>query len=233
MKNSQLTSQRPHANEKQRAVVKKAIAEAVAVEREAMRQEKTDKQILGASDTEQKREEDDKMARVVKKTSEKKEPAKKVVKTAEVKEAVVENTAKAATVKETADETAKAAVKENEKAAAVKETANEVAKAAAKATTKAATAKDATAKDAEKEVAKETVKTKAAPAKKAVTEEIFVQFENNEILTKDIVEKVKAAYVAEGHAADSIKKVRVYIKPEEKMVYYVVNDEYASGIGLY
>jgi len=52
-------------------------------------------------------------------------------------------------------------------------------------------------------------------------------------MTKDIVEKVKAAYVAEGHDAGSIKKVRMYVKPEENMVYYVVNDGYASGVSLY
>ena len=49
----------------------------------------------------------------------------------------------------------------------------------------------------------------------------------------NIVEKVKDAYVAEGHTADSVKKIRVYIKPEEGMAYYVVNDDYASGISLF
>ena len=85
-------------------------------------------------------------------------------------------------------------------------------------------------------VAAPEVKEKAAPVKKAsvnVSEEVFVQFGNSEVLTKDIVEKVKAAYVAEGHTADSVKKIRVYIKPEEGMAYYVVNDDYASGISLF
>ena len=85
-------------------------------------------------------------------------------------------------------------------------------------------------------VAAPEVKEKAAPVKKAsvnVSEEVFVQFGNSEVLTKDIVEKVKDAYVAEGHTADSVKKIRVYIKPEEGMAYYVVNDDYASGISLF
>ena len=78
------------------------------------------------------------------------------------------------------------------------------------------------------------VKEKTAPAKKvSVSEEVYVQFGNSEVLTKDIVTRVKEAYVAEGHTADSIKKVRVYIKPEESMAYYVVNDDYASGISLF
>ena len=87
-----------------------------------------------------------------------------------------------------------------------------------------------------KEVAAEPVKEKEVPVKKTsvnVSEEVFVQFGNSEVLTKDIVEKVKDAYVAEGHTADSVKKIRVYIKPEEGMAYYVVNDDYASGISLF
>lgn len=82
---------------------------------------------------------------------------------------------------------------------------------------------------AKKPAVKKTVEKKAA----AVKEEIFVQVNNQEILTTDIVNRVKAAFAAEGHAADSVKKVRVYIKPEENMIYYVVNDDYASGISLF
>ena len=66
-----------------------------------------------------------------------------------------------------------------------------------------------------------------------IQEEIFIEFDNQQILTSSVVEKVKEAYIAEGHAADSITKVRAYIKPEENMIYYVVNDDYASGISLY
>ena len=96
------------------------------------------------------------------------------------------------------------------------------------------------AKEEKKPVEKKTVEKKpvvkkAAEKKEAVAvkEEIFVQFGNQEVFTANVVDRVKAAYVAEGHAADSIEKVRVYIKPEENMIYYVVNDEYASGISLF
>lgn len=70
-------------------------------------------------------------------------------------------------------------------------------------------------------------------AMKDINEEIFVQFGNSEIQMKEVMQKVKAAYVAEGHKEDSIEKIRVYLKPEENMVYYVVNDGYASGISLF
>ncbi len=68
--------------------------------------------------------------------------------------------------------------------------------------------------------------------KKEIVEEVYVQFSNNEVVAANVVEKVKAAYVAEGHTLDSVEKLRVYIKPEENMIYYVVNDDYASGIDL-
>lgn len=82
---------------------------------------------------------------------------------------------------------------------------------------------------------KKPVVKKAVEKKEEVTvkEEIFVQYGNQEVFTANVVERVKAAYAAEGNAADSIEKVRVYIKPEENMIYYVVNDEYASGISLF
>lgn len=191
---------KPQTKGTQKAVVKRAIAEAVAIEREAMKQQKTEKNAeeLMASDLE--REEDDNMAekKVVRKTVEKKEPVKKVVKAA-VKE-----------VEETVVKEAEAPVA---KVAAVKEAEAPVVKVAA--------------------VKEDSVKAAPAAKKTAVNEEIYVQFGNNEVLTKDIVEKVKKAYVAEGHKADSIQDVRVYVKPEENMVYYVVNNDYASGISLF
>ena len=180
------------SNGNQKAVVKKAIAQAVAVERDAMKRQNAMQKAEELMVSELKREEDDNMAekRVVKKPVEKKEPVKKVV---------------------------KAPVKEVQESVKVEETPVAKALAAKEDTVKAVPAKE-----------------KAVTAKKvAVNEEIYVQFGSSEVLTKDIVEKVKKAYVAEGHTADSIQNVRVYIKPEENMVYYVVNNDYASGISLF
>lgn len=89
---------------------------------------------------------------------------------------------------------------------------------------------------------KETVK--KAPAKKPVkkpavkkkevekVEEIYVQFQAMEFTTKDVMEKAKQAFVAEGHRESSIKSIRLYIKPEESMAYYVINDKFAGGVSL-
>ena len=107
--------------------------------------------------------------------------------------------------------------------------------------TKSPVVKDETVVKAE-EPKKETVK--KAPAKKTVkkpvvkkketekVEEIYVQFQAMEFTTKDVMDKAKQAFVAEGHRESSIKSIRLYIKPEESMAYYVINDKFAGGVSL-
>lgn len=55
-------------------------------------------------------------------------------------------------------------------------------------------------------------------------EEIYVQYGDDEYLTSVFADKAKEMFVSEGHRAATIKTLRIYVKPEEKMVYYVVND---------
>jgi len=87
--------------------------------------------------------------------------------------------------------------------------------------------KSTTAKDPEKEP-----KTRNT-TKAATTEKIILQIGGREDLAMtSLIDRVKAAYVAEGHKADSIKNIDVYIKIDENMAYYVI-DGYASGISLY
>ena len=120
--------------------------------------------------------------------------------------------AKKATVKKVAEE-----VKEV-KAPVVEEKATEVAVAEKKPAKKAA--------------AKKTTDAKAEAKKVEKKDEVFVQFAGEEFVVEDVMEKAKAAYVAEGHRACAIKSVRLYIKPEEKKAYYVINDKAAGSIEL-
>ena len=107
-----------------------------------------------------------------------------------------------------------------------------------KKTTKTTTAKavevktEATVekKAAEKKpAAKKTTTKKAAEVKK---EEIFLQFAGLEFSDTELVEKVKANYVAET-GKKVIKNVKLYVKPEEMMVYYVVNEKHLGKVSLY
>ncbi len=77
---------------------------------------------------------------------------------------------------------------------------------------------------------KTTVKEEAKKVEKK--DEVFVQFAGEEYSVEDVMDKAKAAYVAEGHRAAAIKSVRLYIKPEERKAYYVINEKAAGSIEL-
>lgn len=109
------------------------------------------------------------------------------------------------------------------------ETKAEDKPAEAKATKAAKTTKTTRATKA----AKTTKTTKSTKSSKASSEKIILQVNGREDMSMSgLIDKVKAAYVAEGHSADSIKEIEVYIKLNENMAYYVI-DGYASGISLY
>lgn len=94
---------------------------------------------------------------------------------------------------------------------------------------------------AEKKVEKKAAK-RVAPEKKPVVkkaaaakvlkkaEEVYLQFGGEEWDLAPLKEKVLAAFVAEGHRASSAKKVALYIKPEERKVYYVINEKITGSV---
>lgn len=115
------------------------------------------------------------------------------------------------------------------KEAAVKETAvKETVKTPVKEEVKKAPAKKAAAKTT-------AAKTTAAKTTKAasVDTELYVQFAGNEVSTTDIIAKVKAAYIAEGHKESAVKAIKLYIKPEDSAVYYVINDKASGRVSLF
>lgn len=82
------------------------------------------------------------------------------------------------------------------------------------------------AKATKKSATGSTVK-RTPKAKKEVekVQEVFFEYEGDQILTEDIVERIKNTYKEEGHRISSIKSLRVYINPEERKAYYVINDK--------
>lgn len=76
--------------------------------------------------------------------------------------------------------------------------------------------------------------TKKTPAKKKVekVEEIYLQSGGAEWNVTDCKKRALAAYVAGGHKEAGVKKLAVYLKPEEGKAYYVVNDEENGSIDL-
>lgn len=63
-------------------------------------------------------------------------------------------------------------------------------------------------------------------------EEIVIQYSAMEWKGSELMERAKAAYVAEGHRAAGIKSVNLYVKPEEKKAYYVINEKTTGSIDL-
>ncbi len=64
-------------------------------------------------------------------------------------------------------------------------------------------------------------KSKAAP--KTLEEEIIVQYAGAEWSVSALKEKAIEAYIASGHRRGNIKKLSLYVKPEERKTYYVIN----------
>ncbi len=127
--------------------------------------------------------------------------------------------AKKATAKKVAEE-----VKEIKVSAAEEKVAVETAPAAEPVVKEKKAAKKPAAKKAS------TAKTETKKVEKK--DEVFVQFAGEEFAVEEVMDKAKAAYVAEGHRAAAIKTVRLYIKPEERKAYYVINDKAAGSIDL-
>jgi hypothetical protein len=147
---------------------------------------------------------------------------------------------KAVEVKQ-ADAEVKAAIKEAVKEAkdSVKEEAKEEKKPVEKkADKKAAEVKAEETKPQEKETKRETksaAKADAEPkaSKKEPKQQITLQVDGRgDLAMNTLIDRVKAAYLAEKPDAGAIKDIKVYIKLSESMAYYVI-DGYSSGINLY
>lgn len=187
-----------------------------------------------------------KTKKVEKNTAAKKPDAQKAAAAvaSEIKEdiPVTENPVNEVRAEEPADEVKAEEPKAEVKPAAAKKTAAKKETAAAKASNPAASGKAAkqssqktekqSSQKTEKQASKRTVKQPSERIVKQSSERIVLQISGSEMTMENIVDRVKEAYVTEGHSSSSIKDVAVYIKPEENMIYYVI-DGYASGISLH
>ena len=73
----------------------------------------------------------------------------------------------------------------------------------------------------------------AKAAKEELKPEVFIQYQGNEAIVADVIEKAKNEFVADGHRASSIKSLQVYLKPEEFAAYYVINQKFAGRVDLF
>ena len=98
------------------------------------------------------------------------------------------------------------------------------AKAEDKAAAPAAETKTAAKKPAAKKAAApKKAAEKKTTAKAAASENVYVEYLGAQITSQDLIKKAKAA-----SGVKSPKVVNVYVKPEDNMVYYVVDNNAGS-----
>lgn len=103
---------------------------------------------------------------------------------------------------------------------------------AAEKTTKAVAEKAEEVKEAVKETAKAPAK-RTTTRKTAVKETVYLQYLGKEINKDDLVKQVKDIWTKElKNKAGDLKSVTLYLKPEENMAYYVINDDVTGSIAL-
>ena len=139
----------------------------------------------------------------------------KAEKTNQVKEAEPKTNEKASDVLQAAKNAAQ------DVKTAVKESASEV---------KAAVTEKTSAREKKPSRA---AKKAAKAAKEELKPEVFIQYQGNEAIVADVIEKAKNEFVADGHRASSIKSLQVYLKPEEFAAYYVINQKFAGRVDLF
>lgn len=69
------------------------------------------------------------------------------------------------------------------------------------------------------------VKKPVKKAEKEVIEEVYFEYMGEQFLSNDLVDRIKEEWKNEGHRIASIKSLRVYVSPEDRKAYYVINDK--------
>ena len=101
------------------------------------------------------------------------------------------------------------------------------------ATKKAAAAKKAPAKKtaAKKTTAKKTTTKKATTKKKAVATTAVVQYQDREFTEAECLKKAQAQFKKD-YKGKTLEEISIYIKPEERRIYYVANKDSVGSVEL-
>ena len=107
------------------------------------------------------------------------------------------------------------AAETKKKAAAITEEVKKEVKKAVKETKK-------TAEKAVAAVEKTAAKTRAK--KKVVTEEVILEYRGMQVNVEALLADAKADWLARGNKEKDYVSCRLYLKPEDRRAYYVIND---------
>ena len=61
---------------------------------------------------------------------------------------------------------------------------------------------------------------------------VYVEFYGEQVSQADVIEEAKKIWKDSGNKAADLKKLEVYIKPEDDRVYYVFNGETAGSFPI-
>lgn len=59
--------------------------------------------------------------------------------------------------------------------------------------------------------------------------QVYIQFQDTEIEVGDLMEAARAAFRAEKKRT-AVKDLKLYVKPEEKAAYYVINEKFEGKV---
>jgi hypothetical protein len=116
---------------------------------------------------------------------------------------------------------------------ATKKAVEEVKKEASKAEKTATKAKATATKKAEtvKKTATKAVKKTVAKAKKAVVTTAVVQYQDREFTEAECLKKAQAQFKKD-YKKETLEEINIYIKPEERKIYYVANKDRVGSVDL-
>ena len=63
-------------------------------------------------------------------------------------------------------------------------------------------------------------------------ENVILQFHGKDVNVDNFSKEAKAAWKAEGNSVKDIKKLDMYLKPEEGKCYFVINDNFSGKFDL-
>ena len=59
---------------------------------------------------------------------------------------------------------------------------------------------------------------------------VIMQYQGNEVTTSTLVEAAKEDFLSNAESGASISDLKLYVKPEERTAYYVVNKEFEGRV---
>ena len=74
---------------------------------------------------------------------------------------------------------------------------------------------------------------KAKKAKKAVEKTIYLQFSGQEVSVDEIESAIMENYEMVKKGEDQPEDIKIYLKPEDRKAYYVINCDYAGEVDLF